>query len=305
MIDYQSVLNDVAAAVSLMKDKGEICNFIPNAHPENIQKFAICLTTINKQCHSVGDINIPLSIQSIGKVLSLTLALTLEGDKLWHRLGVEPSGTAYNALYQLEQEKGIPRNPFINPGALVICDILVSHFPSPKTALLDFIRDISGDPELDYNPEVARAEQATSFVNAALINLMKSFGSIHNTIETVLDLYFHLCSIEMTTETLSQTFLYLAASGTNPFTRKTITTDTQAKRINAIMQTCGFYDEAGEFAYKVGLPGKSGVGGGIIAIHPDRYSIAVWSPKLNQKGNSYKGMKALELFTSKTRSSIF
>jgi glutaminase len=220
-------------------------------------------------------------------------------------VGVEPSGSAFNSMVQLEYEIGIPRNPFINAGALVICDILVSRLQNPKHDFVEFTRMISGNSSIDYCPRIAESEKLTRFRNAALINLMKSYGNIENNVETVLDFYFNLCSLEMTCKELAHEFLFLASEGINPITNYRVVSMYRTKRINAIMQLCGFYDEAGEFSFKVGLPGKSGVGGGIIAIRPEKYSIAVWSPRLNKKGNSYKGMKILEFITTRTRSSIF
>jgi len=237
--------------------------------------------------------------------MSLTLALNIVGEKVWERVGVEPSGSAFNSLVQLEYEKGIPRNPLLNAGAIVVCDILVDCLDVPKTRLLEFIRNITGKSTINYNSSMAESEKQTGFRNYALINLMKDFGNIHNRIVDVLDLYFHLCSIEMSCQELSQAFLYLASDGINPISGEMIVDSRRTKRINSIMQMCGFYDEAGEFAFRTGLPGKSGVGGGIIAIHPGIYSVAVWSPKLNPKGNSYKGMKLLESLTTKTKLSIF
>ena len=181
----------------------------------------------------------------------------------------------------------------------------LSRLRNPKQAFIPFARKVSGNRNIDYCPRVVESEKKTGFKNAALINLMKSYGNIRNDIEIVLDLYFNLCSIEMTCKELAQEFLFLASNGVNPLTNVRVVDASKSKRINAIMQLCGFYDEAGEFSFKVGLPGKSGVGGGILAIHPGKFSIAVWGPKLNSKGNSYKGIKILEFLTTRTRSSIF
>ena len=229
----------------------------------------------------------------------------IEEENLWTRVGVEPSGTPFNSLIQLETDKGIPRNPLINAGAIVICDILISHLSNPKKDFLDFVREISGVDTIAYNETVAKSEKETGFRNNAMVNYIKSFGNIENDIEEVMDFYFYQCSIEMSCKELSKAFLFLANDGINPHNQNRIITLSKSKRINAIMQLCGFYDEAGEFTFKVGLPGKSGVGGGIVAIHPHKYCIAVWSPRLNLKGNSFKGMKFLELFTTITESSIF
>ncbi|SLM32413.1 putative glutaminase [Desulfamplus magnetovallimortis] len=304
-MDYQNIFLEIPKELEQIADKGNVASYIPELSNINPDKFGIHLTTIDNRNYSLGDSDEKFSIQSISKVLSLCLAFKLEKDELWSRVGVEPSGSPFNSLVQLEYEKGIPRNPFINAGALVICDVLVSRLSHPKRDFLEFLRRISGIENISYSPRVAASEKSTGYRNLALISLMKEFGNIENNIETVLDLYFNLCSIEMSCKELSKTFLFLADYGVHPLTKERVVSVSKSKRINAIMQLCGFYDEAGEFSFKVGLPGKSGVGGGIVAIHPGQYSIAVWSPKLNEKGNSYKGMKILEFLTTRTRSSIF
>lgn len=304
-IDYQQVFYEIAAELKNVDDCGKVATYIPELSQVDPNKMGIHLATVHESHYSFGDSNEKFSIQSIAKVLSLTLALRTVGNDLWSRVGVEPSGSAFNSLVQLESEKGIPRNPFINAGAIVICDILVTYLDKPKIKLLEFIREASGIESIDYSSKIADSEKQTGYRNYALINFMKDFGNIHNDVEQVLDLYFHLCSIEMTCKDLSQAFLFLASGGINPMTNETIISPERTKRINSIMQMCGFYDEAGEFAFRTGLPGKSGVGGGIVAVHPGKYCIATWSPKLNINGNSYKGMKILEAVTSKTKFSIF
>lgn len=304
-MDYQKIISEIYKEVSQMPDSGEVASYIPELGNVNPNKFGVHLSTIDDKAYCFGDSDEKFSIQSIAKVLSLTLAYKLEGGNLWKRVGVEPSGTAFNSLVQLESNKGIPRNPLINAGALVISDVLISLLKAPKKEFLQFVRGVANNPEVDYSPKIVESEKSTGYRNAALVNLMKSYGNIKNDIEEVLDFYFHLCSIELTCQELSKTFLFLADYGVNPYTNERIISISKSKRINAIMQLCGFYDEAGEFSFKVGLPGKSGVGGGIVAIHPNKYSIAIWSPKINAHGNSNKGMKFLETFTSRTESSIF
>jgi glutaminase len=304
-IDYQQIFSEISSELIDVDDHGKVAEYIPELSKVAPERMGIHLTTVEKSRFSFGDSNEKFSIQSIAKVFSLTLALKIVGKDLWNRVGVEPSGSAFNSLVQLESERGIPRNPFINAGAIVICDILVSHLDKPKTQLLEFIRKSSGLESVDYCVQIAESEKIAGYRNYALANFMKSFGNIHNDVEPVLDLYFQLCSIEMTCKELSQAFLFLASGGVNPLIDQTIISPEQSKRINSIMQMCGFYDEAGEFAYRAGLPGKSGVGGGIVAVHPGKYCIAVWSPRLNASGNSYKGMKVLEALTTKTKFSIF
>jgi glutaminase len=268
-------------------------------------KFCVHLCPLDGLLFAVGDAKEKFSIQSIGKVLALALAFQQKGESLWERVGVEPSGSSFNSLWQLEYEHGKPRNPLINSGAIVICDMLCSLYDEPKDALLDFVRKISGKGEIQSNAKVAISEKGLGYRNAALINMMKSSGNIDNEIEPVLDLYYFLCAIEMTCEELATTFLLFANRGRLASTGEEVISSSMAKRINAIMQTCGFYDEAGEFTFKVGLPGKSGIGGGIAAIHPGHYAVAVWSPPLNKKGNSVKGMRFLEKLTTMTGMSVF
>ena len=259
---------------------------------------------VSGETYSVKDAEKRFSIQSISKVFAIAAALSLKGEDIWKSVGKEPSGTAFNSLFQLELEKGIPRNPFINSGAIVVADILMNELENPEEDFIRFVRTLCCSDTIDYNMEVAMSEREHGYLNAAIANLLKYHGSLTNDIEDVLMFYFKMCSIEMSCTELSKAFL--AFAGYKEFNYAGISlTSSQVKRLNAVMQTCGFYDEAGEFSYLVGLPGKSGVGGGIVAIYPLQYSVAVWSPRLNSKGNSVMGIKALELFTTETQESIF
>lgn len=305
MKNYKKVIECIYADVKNAIDTGKVADYIPELAFVDSSNFGVSISTIDKKNYGIGNFEKKFSIQSISKILSLTLAYKLEGEKLWERVDVEPSGNPFNSLLQLEADFGKPRNPFINAGAIVICDVLLSHLKNPKADFLDFCREISNNTTFNYNEKVAESEKISGFRNVALCNFIKSFGNIKNNVDEVLDFYFYTCSLEMTCKELSEVFLYLADDYYITSKGKRIITESQAKRINAIMLTCGFYDESGEFAFRVGLPGKSGVGGGIIAVHPDKYCIAIWSPKLNKKGNSYKGMLFLEKFTTKTNSSIF
>jgi glutaminase len=302
---YEEIINEIYDQVIQEVNYGEVASYIPELGNIDPDKFGVCLISIDQQSFHAGDWNERFSIQSISKVLSLCLAYREMKEKLWERVDVEPSGTPFNSLLQLEKDEGIPRNPFINAGALVVTDVLIDILENPKADLIKFIRDVSDNSEIDYNPVVAESEKSAGFRNTALINYLKSFDNIRNDVEEVLDFYFCLSSIEMSCQELARTFIFLANQGRKIPSGDQVIGSSQAKRINAIMQTCGFYDEAGEFAYRVGLPGKSGVGGGIAAVHPGKYAIATWSPRLNEKGNSCRGMKFLEVFTTKTHSSIF
>jgi glutaminase len=305
MENYKKIIKDIYLEVKNLPDTGTLANYIPDLALIDARNFGIHITNTDKLSFGIGDFDKKFSIQSISKLLSLALAYKLEGEKLWERVDVEPSGNPFNSFLQLETDFGKPRNPFINSGAIVVCDVLLSHLKNPKEDFLDFCREISKNPSLNYNKKVAQSEKDTGFRNIAICNFIKSFNNIKNEVATVIDFYFHICSLEMSCKELSEIFLFLADDDFTTSKGNSILTMSQAKRINAMMLTCGFYDESGEFAFRVGLPGKSGVGGGIVAIHPDKYCMAVWSPKLNEQSNSYKGMLFLEKFTTRTASSIF
>lgn len=304
-MDYQQILENIYQAIQPYAKEGKQADYIPALAQVNPDQFGMCIHTVYGEIYSIEQADTRFSIQSISKVFALAMCLALKGDDLWKRVGKEPSGTAFNSLVQLEVEKGIPRNPFINAGAIVLTDILLTHLKRPEEEFLAFVRAIAGEDTLEYNENVAISERENGYLNAAIANLLKYHGTIENDIERVLHFYFLMCSVEMSCRELSRAFMVFA-NHRKKFDYAGITlTSSQVKRMNAIMQTCGFYDEAGEFAYLVGLPGKSGVGGGIVAIYPLQYSVAVWSPRLNSKGNSVMGIKALELFTTETKESIF
>lgn len=303
-MDYQLILDNIYDQILPFANEGKQADYIPALAKVNPDHFGMCLNTVNGESYSIQDSGIRFSIQSISKVFALALALSIKGEDIWKQVGKEPSGTAFNSLFQLELEKGIPRNPFINSGAMVVTDILMNELKDPENDFIDFVRALCGNDTVEYNMEVALSERQNGYMNAAIANLLKYHGRLTNDIEEVLMFYFKMCSIEMSCEELATALL--AFTGYKPFNYKGFhLTSSQVKRLNAVMQTCGFYDEAGEFSYLVGLPGKSGVGGGIVAVHPLKYSVAVWSPRLNTKGNSIMGLKALELLTTYTAESIF
>ena len=304
-MDFQQILSEILEEIQPYAGHGKVADYIPELGNVDPDKFGIHLTFLDGRTFAIGDSEEKFSVQSIVKVLSVTLAISFIGKKIWERVGVEPSGNPFNSMALLEYESGIPRNPLINSGALVVADILITHLKNPKEDFLHFVRRMAKTNDIHFNEQVAASEKDWGHRNAAMANLLKSFGNIKNDVEEVLDFYFHICSIEMTCKELARAFLPFADHGRELSITGEFLTSSQIKRLNALMQTCGFYDEAGEFTFKVGLPGKSGVGGGIVAVYPQEYSIAVWSPRLNKKGNSLMGMKALELLTTKTGMSIF
>ena len=303
-MDYQKILEDIYKEIQPYSGKGNQADYIPALAKVNPDQFGIALRTVSGDSYEYEKAQTRFSIQSISKVFALAMALSLRGEELWKIVGKEPSGTAFNSLVQLEVEKGKPRNPFINAGAIVLADLLITELEDPEAEFLNFVRALCGSDSVDYNMEVALSEREKGYLNAAIANMLKYHGTIDNDIEQVLMFYFKMCSVEMSCRELAKAFL--AFTNHSPFEYAGYKlSKSRIKRLNAVMQTCGFYDEAGEFSYLVGLPGKSGVGGGIIAVYPHRYSVAVWSPRLNSKGNSVMGMKALELLTTYTEESIF
>lgn len=303
-MDYKKILEDIYLEIRPYEKMGKQADYIPALAKINPDQFGMCLESVSGEVYPFMQSDTRFSIQSITKVFALALALSLKGEDLWKRVGKEPSGTAFNSLVQLEVERGIPRNPFINAGAIVLTDILLTELKDPDNEFITFVRALCGSDSVNYNMEVAVSEKEKGYLNAAIANMLKYHGTIENDIEDVLMFYFKMCSVEMSCRELAKAFIPF--TNISPFDYSGYKlTSSQIKRMNAIMQTCGFYDEAGEFSYLVGLPGKSGVGGGIVAIYPMRYAVAVWSPRLNSKGNSVMGIKALELLTTATQESIF
>ena len=307
-MNYQLILDEIAHEVSCLSNKGKVADYIPALANVDSDQFGMSLTLFDGTEYSVGDSNTLFSVQSISKVFTFTLALKFYSTNLYKRIGREPSGNPFNSLVQLEYEHGIPRNPFINAGAINVTDALINHYGNSVKAseeICKFIKEISEGPSIAYSKTVATSEMDHGFRNIALANLMKSFNNLDNDVHDVVQTYFNHCAIEMNTKMLSRAMLYLANHGVDPINGVEHITEQQAKRINAVMLTCGHYDASGDFAFHVGLPGKSGVGGGIAVVVPKKMGICVWSPGLNAQGNSLLGTKALELFASKTGMSIF
>jgi len=304
MHDRQA-LDAIYAHVQPLLGQGRVADYIPELAHVPREQFGMAIVKLDGEVLQVGAAEQRFSIQSISKLFALVLALQSEGEALWQRVGREPSGTPFNSLVQLEAEGGKPRNPFINAGALVVTDVLCSRFATPENALVGLMRRLSGNAALDYNLKVAQSERRHSDRNAAMAHFIASFGRLANPVDRVLDAYCSQCSIEMNCVELARAALLLAQHGSVPHSGERLLTPSLAKRISALMLTCGTYDAAGDFAFRVGLPAKSGVGGGIVALIPGRCGICVWSPGLDETGNSLAGTAALEMFTTLTERSIF
>ena len=304
-MDIRAILSEIYKDIQPLLGQGSVANYIPELAMVPVDKFGMTVRMISGETYSIGDAEERFSIQSISKIFALTLAMQLEGDKLWLRVGREPSGNPFNSLVQLEYENGKPRNPFINAGALVVTDVILNHLDNATTTLRDIIRSLSGKLDIDFEESVKRSEQVTGHRNKAMAYFLKSYSNLDNDPIRVLDAYFSHCSLSMSCLELCEATAFLANNGIAPVSGDQIMTGNQVKYVNSLLLTCGTYDAVGDFAYRVGLPAKSGVGGGIIAIMPGHFTVCVWSPGLDSSGNSLLGTTALELFTTKTGISIF
>ncbi|GAA0298241.1 glutaminase B [Psychrosphaera haliotis] len=284
---------------------GKVADYIPALAEVPSNLAGVAVATIDGDVVSAGNGNIPFSIQSISKVFGLVLAMNRLGDELWTRVHMEPSGQPFNSIIQLEWEKGIPRNPVINAGALLVSDVLASHYSASKLSFVNFLRQLAGDESIQIDSSVYESEMQHGSRNAALAYLMKSFGNIESPIPDVLSHYFTQCSVAMSCEQLAKSLLFLANKGINPTNNQTICSRKDTHRVNAILSTSGMYDQSGEFAFSVGLPAKSGVGGGIVAIVPNYGVICAWSPPLNSFGNSVVGMKVVANIAEELGLSIY
>lgn len=306
-MDFSDLGQILATVYDECKDQvgqGKLADYIPELARVKLDQLGLCLHMNDGTTFCYGDTEVPFSIQSISKVF--LLAMILPRVSPWFdRVHVEPSGDPFNSLVQLEYENGIPRNPFINAGALVATDMLMQLEPDAKESLLTFMKRLNRGRQVHFNYEVARSEMAHAGRNRSLAHLMQSFGNIRSNVDHLIEVYCHQCSIEMSLSELTRCFAFLANGGLSPTTGEQIISRADSKRINALMLTCGFYDESGEFAYRVGLPGKSGVGGGVVTVLPGRFTLAAWSPGLNPKGNPLVGMRALEMFATRTGASLF
>ncbi len=311
--DLDELLAGVVERARPIASKGAVADYIPSLQSVDPDEFGMVMVEMDGTEHAAGAADVPFSIQSIGKVFALVLAVRESGAddedggdeaSFWDRVGREPSGDPFNSLVQLEHEQGIPRNPMINAGALVVDDVLLDHCEKPAEMMLDLLSELAGEP-VDVDQTVLGQEGDHGNRNLAMAHLMASFGNMHNDIDEVLDLYTRQCSIAMTARQLARAVRFLANRGEDPATGRRIVSPTVARRVGAIMLTCGPYDAAGEFAFSIGLPCKSGVAGGIVATVTDELGICVWSPPLDRSGNSIAGRAALADLSERLGLSLF
>ena len=300
---YRDALEHALERVIPVLGGGRLPEHIPALAGVPRDAFGFAFATA-EEVHGVGDWMQPFSIQSIVKMFALALVLARDGASTWTRVGRRPSGDAFNSLAQLEHDGGVPRNPWVNAGALVVVDRLQELTGDACETVCAFLREEAGDPAIGTDPAVAASESEGAHRNAALAHLLASYGRLRNPVETVLDHYLRLCAVRMSCQDLALASSFLARQGVRrDGTRLLGRSD--AKRVNAVLLMGGVYEKAGEFAYRVGLPCKSGVGGGIVAVIPGRCTLCAWSPGLDASGNSVAGTEALDAFTTATGWSIF
>ena len=301
---YQTILKSLPEKIAPFLSQGDVADYIPALGSVPRNKFGIAATQTDQGCFKAGDANESFSLQSISKVFALTLAVQILGDKIWERVGKRLSARAFNSIMPIEEAGGLPRNPFTNEGAIAMTDLLITHDRKYLDNLITFVRKVTGNQAIDYDMTVAGSEKQNGHRNAAIAHFLKSYGILNSPVDQVLEHYFIQCSLAMSCTDLSRSLVFLANQGRDPFQDRQILTPNQTRRLNALLLMFGTYDAAGEFVFKIGLPGKSGVGGGILAVIPQKMTISVWSPALDHYGTSVAGLKALEMLTENTGLSI-
>lgn len=306
-MDYQALLDDVVSDVSAYRGQGTVAAYIPTLARADPGKLGIALALEDGSVFASGDADETFSIQSISYVFALSLALDHQKSALWNHVGREPSGSPVNTVFQLEMARGKPRNPLTSAGAIVVCDQLMDSDSADETLdeMIDFLRERSGDEAVAIDEHLAMAESQAGTFNRSLAYFIAAFGNLQNPADEVLSLYFRICSIAMNCRQLARASLYLAFDGRDPATDTMVTVASRARRINSLMLTCGHYDNSGDFAFRVGLPGKSAISGAIVAVVPGTGAVCVWSPGLNAAGTSLVGAMALERLVDRTGWSLF
>ncbi|MFN6516917.1 MAG: glutaminase A [Nostoc sp. CreGUA01] len=288
-----TVVNDLYSQYKSL-DEGAVAKYIPELAKVSPDLFSICIVTVDGQVYKVGDWEQFFTIQSISKVFAYGLALEDHGrDYILTRVGVEPTGDAFNAIILDEQSKR-PYNPMVNAGAIATTSLIKGSGPTERlNRMLEmFRRYIGRDVFVDMS--VFTSERSTGHRNRAMAHLMLNFGMIDQNIEEALDLYFQQCAVLVNCQDLAVMAATLANKGMNPITKEQAVDKPYIKDILSVMYTCGMYNFAGEWAYKIGIPAKSGICGGIIAVVPNKMGIGVFSPPLDARGNSVRGVKVCE-----------
>jgi glutaminase len=286
---------------------GNVANYIPGLDRADREDLGICILDLDGNEYLAGDYNKKFTIQSVSKTVALMLAMLDNGvDYVFSKVGTEPTGDAFNSMIRLETaDIKKPYNPMINAGAIAVSSMIKGKDKEEKfNRLLDFFKLITENENLDYNEEIYNGETRTGNKNRAMAYFMKDQGVIDTSVEETLDVYFKQCSIEVTTIDLARVGLFLAKNGSLS-TGEKIVSNYEAKIVKSLMMTCGMYDGSGRFALEVGIPSKSGVGGGIMSVVPNSMGIGIYGPSLDKKGNSIGGDGILEDLSKELNLSIF
>lgn len=305
---YGEDLKEMVEQVKLYTKNGKVADYIPALAKANTNDVAVAIYDGNDICFSEGNYDKMFTLQSISKVLTLALALIDCGENIvFNKVGMEPTGDPFNSIAKLESlNPSKPLNPMINAGALAVSSLIKGNTTGEKLdRLVNFIKKLSGNEEISYNQEVAQSEFETADLNRALAYFMKQHGVITGDIEELLDFYTMQCAIEVSCNDLARIGYALAHEGCHPMTNEQIIPREIARLVKTFMVTCGMYNASGEFAIRVGIPAKSGVSGGIVGAVPHKIGIGIYSPALDEKGNSLAGMKLLELLSERYQLSIF
>ncbi len=303
----QEIIDTLIAQNKLLTDKGVVASYIPELDKASKNALGVYVLDKERKAYFAGDYQTKFTMQSISKIVSLMLAILDNGeDYIFHKVGMEPTGDPFNSILKLETSSAKrPNNPMINAGAIAISSFIHGKDERGKfERLLDFMRLIMEDPSLDVNYKIYVGESETGNRNRSMGYFLKSEGTIEGNVEEALDVYFKQCSVEVDTKNLATLGLFLANNGVLSNGKKIVSTRV-AKIIKTLMVTCGMYDASGAFAIRVGLPSKSGVGGGIVSVVPGRMGIGVYGPALDNKGNSLAGCSFLEDFSRELGLSIF
>ena len=288
--------------------EGKVANYIPALQKESPDHLSCAIAYPEGDCFSAGDINKKFTLQSISKIITLALVLMDYGpERVFHRVGMEPTGDPFNSIIKLEtSSKAKPLNPMINAGALAVTSMIKGSSAEEKVEyIMNFVKKLTNEPEIDYCEEVAISEFTTSFLNRSLCFFMKGDGVIHGNVEEIMEVYTKQCAIRLNCLQLARVGLVFAMDGRNPLTDEQVMPKEVARICKTFMVTCGMYNASGEFAIRIGIPAKSGVSGGIMGSVPGRMGIGIFGPALNEVGNSHTGLKLLELLQEKYDLSMF
>jgi glutaminase len=302
--ELRALLDEIGDEVKPLAQEGDIADYIPSLAAEDPDRFALAVSPVDGAECATGDADVGFPIQSVGKTFALALALQKVGEDVFERVGKEPSGDPFNSMVQLEHEKGIPRNPHINAGALVVCDVLLETCDDPRGSMIELMSELCGE-EVSHDEQILAAEEDTGHRNAGMAYLMSSFGNLRTSVDEVMAVYLHQCAVKMSARQLARAVRFLANDGVDPRTGRQVVSEQLARRVNALMLTTGTYDSAGQFAYEVGIPCKSGVAGAIVGDVPGMLGVCVWSPPLDASGNSRAGREALHLLAERLQLSVF